>query len=197
MSLFQIQATGKAPFVQDLSHHFCIIPILWRALPIQAISMVVLSQQMISSTSAVKLLWRVLLNSKGLHRGFSSKQHVFVYGQTASRTRSWKRLKRSRHGSLECLASSIACVDFNQHASSSCKRKLAPNHHTHPQLQQLHRRQLGQHLLTRLQAFQSKQPQHPRIQLCQVLQRMRCFQTFKEQIHWRAISLGANEAAQR
>ena len=44
MSFFQIQATGlrptsgismsgKAPFVQDLSHHSCVIAILWRALP--------------------------------------------------------------------------------------------------------------------------------------------------------------------
>ena len=31
----------------------------------------------------------------------SSKQHVFVYGQIAFRIRSWKRLKRSRDGSLE------------------------------------------------------------------------------------------------
>ena len=125
MSFFQIQATGlrptsgismsgKAPFVQDLSHHSCVIAILWRALPIQAISMVVLSQQMTSSNLAVKLLWRTSLSSKGMRRGFSSKQHVFVYGQMASRIRSWKRLKRSRHGWLEWQESSIDCVEFNQ-----------------------------------------------------------------------------------
>ena len=48
MSFFQIQDTEskptsgtsisrRAPFVQDLSHHSCVIAILWRALPFQAI----------------------------------------------------------------------------------------------------------------------------------------------------------------
>ena len=179
MSFFQIEATGskptsgisisrKAPFVQDLSHHSCVIAILWRALPIQAISRVVLSQQMTSSISAVKFLWRILLSSKGMQRGFSSKQHVFVDGQMAFRTRSWRRPKRSKHGFLEWLVSSIACVECNRHGSSSCKRKLASNHHSHLQLQHklqhLHRRQFSQHLLAQLQAFQSRQPQYLRIQ---------------------------------
>ena len=79
----------------------------------------------------------------------------------------------------------------------SCKRKLASNHHSPLQLQHFHRRQLSQHLPAQLQAFQSRQPQHPRIQVCQVLQGMRRFQTFNEQIHGRAISLGASEAALR
>ena len=54
----------------------------------------------------------------------------------------------------------------------------------------------AQHRLAQLQAFQSRQPQHPGIQICQVLQRMRRFQTLKEQIHGRAISLGASKHLQ-
>ena len=104
----KIQATGlmptsgilisrKAPFVQDLSHDSCVVAILRRALPIQAISMVVLSQSTTSKTLAERHLWRTPLSSSVMQKGFSSKPHVFVYGPTASRIRSWMRLKGSIH----------------------------------------------------------------------------------------------------
>ena len=209
MSFFQIQATGlrptsgismsgKAPFVQDLSHHSCVIAILWRALPIQAISMVVLSQQMTSNISTVKLLWRTSLSSKGMQRGFSSKQHVFVYGHQimeetqkvltcmARVTRKLNRLRRIQPGWLQ-----------QWQAKASLQPPRPSTAPLQTPFQHLHRYQLKHHLLPQLHAFQSKQFRYLRIQACQVLQGMCRFQALKEQIHGHAISLGASEADPR
>ena len=188
----------REPFVQDLSHHSCIIAILWRhwrVLPIQAISMVVLSQSMTSRTSAERHLWRISLSSSVMQKGFNLKPHVFVYGQMASTITSWKRLKGSMHTWLAWQKSSINCVVLNQDGFSNGRRKLASSLHNHQQLH--HRHQLNRHLRVQLQAFQWKQPQCPKIQACQMFQGMHRFQTLQQQIRGHSTSLGASEADPR
>ena len=149
---------------------------------------VALRQRMISHCLVEKLLWRIFVNFKGMQKGFSSRQHVLVYGSMASKIRLQMTQRESKVGSRAWLVNLIDCVEFNRHGSSTCKPRAVHNEH-HLWLHVLLR--LCKHHPARRLWFQWSQ-HHRRILLWQSLQRTYRSRMSREQIHGQRVSQGLN-----
>ena len=146
----------------------------------QTISRVVHSQQTTLSISIAMPPWRIFVNSSGIARSFSLKQHVFVYGQMVFKTRSWTSRRKSRVGLPAWLTRSTDCAESSQHGFNVCNLQGA-NHlkcrWPHPLARSSHQHHPAQRLPSQWSQLRLQYP--PR----QVLQRMHHFRWSRELIH--------------